>query len=120
MGTKTTREEWSKRIERWKDSGLSAKDFANEAGISARSLSWWRWQLGMKATEPTLAHPTRRLKRKAKAAPAASQMTFVEVSGPTQGEPFEIVLASGRRIRVPSGFDAPTLERLLVVLERSA
>ena len=40
MGTKTTREEWSKRIERWKDTGLSAKDFANETGISARSLSW--------------------------------------------------------------------------------
>jgi transposase len=117
---KATREEWSKRIERWKDSGLSAKDFANETGISQRSLSWWRWQLGRKATEPTLARPTQRRKREAKAAPPASRMTFVEVSAPAPSEPFEIVLASGRRIRVPSGFDAPTLERLLVVLERSA
>jgi hypothetical protein len=42
------------------------------------------------------------------------------VRAPWAGEPLEVVLASGRRIRVPSSFDAPTLERLLVILERSA
>jgi hypothetical protein len=117
---KTTREEWSKRIERWKDSGLSAKEFGHETGISPRSLAWWRWQLGRNAKEPTLAEPTRRRTRKPKSAPSVSPMTFVEVSAPSAREPLEVVLASGRRIRVPSSFDAPTLERLLVILERSA
>ena len=116
---KTTREEWAKRVERWKDSGLSAKEFASETGINARSLPWWRWQLGQKAKAPTLARPTSRRKRGAKAPPPASPMTFVEVSVPAASD-LEIVLASGRRVRVPTGFDAPTLERLLVVLERSA
>jgi transposase len=112
-----TREEWSKRIERWKDSGLSAKEFASETGINARSLSWWQWQLGTNAKEPTLACPRRRRRRSPKDAPP---MTFVEVSAPAASAALEVVLRSGRSIRVPTGFDEPTLERLLVVLERSA
>ncbi len=32
------REQWAKRVERWKDSGLTAKEFAAETGINAQSL----------------------------------------------------------------------------------
>ncbi len=39
------REAWAKRVERWKDSGLSAKEYAAETGLNAHSLSWWRWRL---------------------------------------------------------------------------
>lgn len=115
---KTTREEWAKRIERWKDSGLSAKEFCNETGIRPRSLAWWQWQLGRKAQEPTPA-PTP-ITRETASAPPPSSMTFVEVSTSLARAPYEIVLARGRRIVVPPDFDAPTLERLLVILERSA
>jgi hypothetical protein len=47
-------------------------------------------------------------------------MTFVEVPAPRRSEALEVVLASGRLIRVPIGFDAPTFERLLGILEQSA
>jgi hypothetical protein len=45
-------------------------------------------------------------------------MTFVEVALPSRSGVLEVVLAGGRHIRVPVGFDAPTFERLLGILER--
>jgi len=34
---RVSRDEWAKRVERWKDSGLTAKEFASEVGINPRS-----------------------------------------------------------------------------------
>ena len=42
---RTSREEWAKRVERWGDSGLTAKEYAAEIGIKAHTLSWWKWRL---------------------------------------------------------------------------
>jgi hypothetical protein len=33
-----SRETWAKRVERWRDSGLTAKEYAAELGINVRSL----------------------------------------------------------------------------------
>lgn len=33
------REEWAKRVERWRDSGLKAAEFAAELGINPRTLT---------------------------------------------------------------------------------
>jgi hypothetical protein len=135
-----TRADWAKRIERWKDSGLTAKEFASETGISARSLVCWQWKLGSEkrahekaATPPMtkdsrseiapISRPKRRARRRRESHPAtaaAPSVTFVEVAAPRQSESLEVVLASGRHVRVPIGFDAPTFERLLIILERSA
>ena len=52
---RTNAEEWSKRVERWKDNGLTAKEFEAETGIKASTLSYWRWRLGAakrKAAKP--------------------------------------------------------------------
>jgi hypothetical protein len=38
---KTSREEWQKRVERWRDSGLTAEQFAGELGINAGTLKFW-------------------------------------------------------------------------------
>lgn len=38
-------EVWAKRIERWRDSGLTATEFAAEVGVNAKSLSHWKWRL---------------------------------------------------------------------------
>jgi transposase-like protein len=35
----------AKWVERWKDSGLTAKEFAAEAGLKATALYYWRSQL---------------------------------------------------------------------------
>lgn len=115
------RETWAKRVERWKDSGLSAKEFAAEVGINARSLSWWRWQLSK--TDPA---PARRRRRRSGTAPTAitnptatiSPMTFVEMSAPISADALEVILPTTVRICVRPGFDDATLGRLLDVLEQ--
>jgi hypothetical protein len=93
---KQAREDWAKRIERWKDSGLTAKEFAVETGISARSPAWWQWKLGAEARQadafpsPTASaerppEPTTRVlspkrrRRRSKPVAAPAPMTFVEV-----------------------------------------
>jgi hypothetical protein len=132
-----TRADWAKRIERWKDSGLTAAEFAAETGINAHSLSWWQWKLSAEAKAQDVAptpvvasqpaeddeiaprRKTRRRCRRSKPA-VASAMTFVEMTPTTRNESLEVVLAGGRSIRVPVGFDAPTFERLLGILERHA
>lgn len=53
--SRATRETSAKRVERWQDSGLTAAEFAREAGLNARSLSWWRWQLTTKPSEEPAA-----------------------------------------------------------------
>lgn len=35
---KATRAEWAKRVERWKDSGLTAAEYAAETGINVRPV----------------------------------------------------------------------------------
>jgi len=107
------RETWAKRVERWKDSGLSAAEFAMELGVSPRSLTWWKWQLGRK--DPSPRAPVRRARKKAT---AVTPITFVEMSAGPMREPLEVVLASGMRIRVAVDFDPAVLVRLVDVLDK--
>jgi len=106
------RETWARRIERWKDSGLSVKEFAGELGVSPKSLAWWKWQLTKKDVPP--GPRVRRARKKA----AISTLTFVEMSAAPTREPLEVVLASGVRIRVPVDFDPATLGRVVEVLDK--
>jgi hypothetical protein len=106
------RETWAKRVERWKDSGLSAKEFAVELGVSPKSLAWWKWQLTKEDA------PTRRRVRRARTKAAISPLTFVEMSASPTRESLEVVLASGARIRVPVDFDPAALGRLVDVLDK--
>ncbi len=78
--------------------------------MSEQSLRWWKWRLGSKPRDRTVARTARTAE--------VSPLTFVEMTGAMRSEPLEVVLASGVRIRVPSDFDASTLERLLDVVER--
>src|SRR6202035_3573711 len=105
-----TREKWAKRVERWKETGLSAKEFAAETGFNARSLTWWRWHLSNGD-----AAPKRRRHRRSPdgsvaitTPPALPPMKFVEVSAPVSREGLEVVLPSAVRICVRPGFDAAT------------
>ncbi len=42
---RTSPEEWRKRVEHWKDSGLTAKQFAADTGINAGTLQFWSCKL---------------------------------------------------------------------------
>jgi len=107
-------EEWAKRVERWRDSGLSA----TEVGLNAHSLRWWSWRLGGAQKSSSPKPRTRRARSTTPSAPTLAPMTFVEMTRKAPREPFEVVLASGAKIRVASDFDAAALARLLDVLGR--
>jgi transposase-like protein len=83
----------------WERSGERMKDFAARHGIKLSTFSSWRQELRRRTAKP------------------AARTEFVEIggNGPVQ---FELSLPSGVRLRVPSGFDAAALERLLDVLGR--
>jgi hypothetical protein len=42
---RTTPAEWAKRVERWHDSGLSAKELASENNVNAGTLTAWNYKL---------------------------------------------------------------------------
>jgi hypothetical protein len=110
---RVSRGEWAKRVERWKDSGLTAKEFASELGINPRSLVFWKWQLGKAVAKGPKESP----------APATSRSTatlpLMELSAPTSSH-FDLELAGGRRLTIPSTFDADALRRLISVLEEAS
>jgi hypothetical protein len=103
--------EWARRVEEQEKSGLSIREFAEQQGLKPGSLSFWRWKLARSGHAAGL--------------PAVTPLGFVELTAVpspapeprSEGLVFEIGLASDRSIRVPAGFDASELARLVAVLE---
>lgn len=108
------REEWAKRVERWRDSGLTTAEFAAELGISAKSLSYWAWTLKREATGTKREWPSK--KRAATPGPASAVPGFVQVTAPEAMGRFELEVR-GLRLHIPTTFDAQQLRALLAILE---
>jgi len=106
------REVWEKRVERWKEGGLTAEEFAAETGVNARTLQHWQWLIGRERAGRPYVPTARRRRSRARAAVPS----FVELTMPVApDERFE--LETGRwRLRVPARFDQEALGRLLTVL----
>jgi hypothetical protein len=123
-------------VERWRQSGLGGRDFADREGCSAQQLSWWKWRLardGGPSGRRNAAPPaTRQSIRKSTQTPAPSATAIVPVTIATSGpwgmtasrasdsfaaDPstsgIGIVLPSGIEIRVGAGFDEGALVRVL-------
>jgi transposase len=111
---RVSREEWAKRVERWKDSGLTAKEFASELGVNPRSLVFWKWQLGKAVAKAPKASPVPATSR------STAMLPLVELSPAPTSSHFELELAGGRRLAIPSTFDADALRRLISVLEKAS
>lgn len=114
---RATREIWTKRVERWKDSGLSAPQFAAELGVNPRTLMFWKWQLDREARGAVSPKRASGPKRR------STRVNFVEVAAPTvaptQETRIEIAIGDRAVIRVPIGFDEATLEGVMRVIERA-
>ena len=107
---RSSRDEWRKRVERWKDSGLTAVQFASEMGINAGTLQFWRSKLKQKGHAKRRRRPTA----------DAILSSLVEVRAPTHVSAetrFEIQLGRDRRLLVPPTFEANALKKLLAALE---
>jgi transcriptional regulator with XRE-family HTH domain len=98
--TRTSRQEWGKRVRQWRASGLSARAFAEQTGINVGTLRHWAWQLAHERREPE------------------DRPAFVEVIAQRSADAgIEIAVRDGIRICVPGGFDEATLRRVVAVLE---
>ena len=110
-GRRASRDEWQKRVERWKESGLTAKEFASETGINAGTLQFWQYKL---------KNGERRVRsRRVTRTQASILSSIVEVPTPmvAQDNRFEIELGNGRLLRVPAAFDASAFKALLGILD---
>lgn len=105
---RTSREEWRQRIDRWKGSGLTAKEFAAEMGINAGTLQFWKYKLGRDVGWR---------RRGSREMSGAILSSVVELHAPAAETRFEIELGNGRRVRVPAAFDDERLKVLLGLLE---
>jgi hypothetical protein len=125
--SRVAREEWAKRVERWRDSGLTCAEFAAELGVNARTLTYWKWVLGKEAKGEKRTWPGRKARgaqpragRAAVTKPASAPAMLsglIEVQTAPRDGRFELELSGGKRLRVPPSFDAAELRRLLAVLE---
>jgi transposase len=102
-----TRAEWSKRVDRWRKSGLSAEEFAEREGFKSKQLVWWRWKLRSSPPAPPPPPPELRF------LPVHVVDTPVQAAG--SGASLEIALPNGRVVRVPPGFEPAMLKRVLAV-----
>jgi hypothetical protein len=123
--SRVIREEWARRVERWRESGLSCAEFAAELGINARTLTYWKWMLNKEARGEKRVWRARKTREPRVRRATASERPqsppvgtgLVEVQAAPRDGRFELELGAGRRLRVPASFDATELRRLLDVLE---
>ena len=97
MAKRRSAEQWRELVEEWLASGLARQVFARSRGLSPVTLGWWRWRLGIEADRPPV-------------------FLDVIVAEPVTVAPDLVVEIGQLRVRVPSGFDARELRRLVDAL----
>ena len=100
---RSKRDEWAKRVEKWKRSGLSAMAFAEREGFNGYTLRWWACQL---RREPIIEDLRPKFVEVVPVSPLIAESASLEV-----------VVRDGVRVVVPINFDENTLRRVLRVVE---
>ena len=116
MASKSKHEEWTRRVREWRESGLTAQEYAARLGVSVPSLYHWRSKLraeGAREGEGSSA-PSEPV------VPVLNSFVEVVPTRPSPQSAFEVVLKSGAQVRVPMGFDAASFEKLMLTLERQS
>ena len=107
-GSRSSRTEarWRSLIAAQERSGESVAQFAEQRGLNAATLYWWR----------------SRLRRRDRVDPQFVPIEIVDskpASSRDARAAFELELVGGRRLRVAAGFDADELARLIAAVERA-
>jgi hypothetical protein len=105
------RAQWAEQVQQWRQSGLTAREFATQAGINAGTLSHWAWRLGR-------IHGPDNARRAQPKRGAGASPKFVELVAGALENRFELDLGDGRRLRIPAQFDAASLEGVLAILAK--
>lgn len=98
---------WRTIVRQWRKSGLTARDFCAERDLSEPSFYAWRRTIAQRDSAPVRLVPVQVV-----ADEQAAGTTRADCGGG-----LELVLPAGRLLRIGPGFDGPTLQRLLAVLE---
>ena len=106
---------WLEHIQRWQSSRLSVRDYCDRFGLSQASFYLWKRTLRQRGLLPgTRPSATRSPRARA---PQAPRFLPVALSGlDAAAGRIELVLPDGCTLRVPAGFDAPSLRQLLALL----
>lgn len=97
-------ETWRKRVARWRESGLTAQEFAAKTGLNRHTLRMWSSQL---RRERRRSGPRARHRRGPR---------FIELQTvPASGSVLEVALGDVV-VRVPADFDQDALRRVLAVV----
>jgi hypothetical protein len=113
------RDFWTPLVEVFEEAGAAErhKQFAARHNVRCSSFETWLYRL--RAEKETRAQ--RRAKAKHGGTVKGTLWPLVEVEGlPIGDSRFEIELPGERRLRVPAGFDAEALRRLLKLLSEAA
>jgi hypothetical protein len=92
---------------RWRDSGVKARVFAQEQGITPWTLYYWRQRL---------ASQDRSTRRRRRSRRVTLAPVHVVAGARDVGGDLEILLTSGDRVRVGTGVSADTLRQVVEVL----
>ena len=106
MQDQTPREKEMRAFVREHDKGrLTWAQIADREGIAISTLNWWRSEI--------------RRRDRDRVTDSRADFVEVEISTATETSPIvlEIVLLDGRSVRVPSGFEAADLRRLLAAID---
>lgn len=103
--------EWRERLQRWARSGVGGSTFAQQEGVTPSTLYRWSDRLGV-GPERQRGRPRKGSATKLLPVIVTEARTEVVMSPP----PLELALPGGVLVRVPRGFDAETLTRLVHAL----
>jgi len=107
---------WRRLIGQWQRSGLTARDFCAQRGVSEPSFYAWRRTIRQRDQQGR-RQPGRKGAGRTGTQPVFVPVHVVPAAPAAVAVALEIVLGQGRLVRVPPGFDAMTLRQLLTVLE---
>jgi transposase-like protein len=109
---------WRRVLGQWRRSGLTAREFCAEHGLSEPSFYAWRREIGRRDQERTAGTQATPAVSASRRSAAAALPAFVPVRIEASAAcALEVVVAGGRLLRVRPGFDAEVLRHLLAVLE---
>lgn len=141
---RTTAAEWAGRVERWRRTGLTGREFSALEGCCAAQLAWWKWRLkrngeaereDARATRDSRSTAPASSRRLRSVGPAIVPVTIAPRRGSSisrrGGDPIglvrrglesgygamQIVLVSGTEVRVEADVDEQALARVLRALD---
>jgi hypothetical protein len=108
---------WRQVVRRWRRSGLGVRAFCAAESLSEPSFYSWRRELARRQEEGSANVAPRFVPVHVRTdVDVAATATDVAPASPPA---IDVVLANGRRLRVPAGFDPAMLRLLLAVAEET-